>query len=1227
MSVVTSKPASPFKGLAAFEDSELDALFFFGRDREREVLAANLLASRLTILYGESGVGKTSLLRAAVVRDLRAAAPDAYVVVLGSWSEPVDPEVIEEVREATEAYVILDQFEEYFLYLGADGRRTLLDELPDLLYDSRANVLISLREDSLARLDALTARIPNIFGNHIRLDHLDRVEAHAAILGPIQRWNELTGDEIEIEPALVDAVVDEVAVEGRGRDRSRVEAPYLQLVLERIWDAENAMGSDRLRLRTLRGLGGARTIVRDHLEHALAALTPTEQEVAARMFGQLVTPSGTKIAHRAPDLAEYADVPEGVLRGVLATLTHDRIVHSVDGSDRYEIFHDVLAEPILGWRRERQSRAALAVAARRHRRLAMVAGASIALAAAMAGLAVYAFSQRSEASHQRHVALAQTEVALAQQRIAEQQSAQATKARAVAIRQRRKADAARAAAISSAARARASAARARASEAEARASEGRAKQSAAAATAALHQAERSKRFAITQENNARRQEVIARAGQLVATAEADLTLDPVKSVRAAVAASALESSGRVENAMRDALLAARARAIFPGGGGPVVSATFNPDGSLVALGAQSGLVRLYSVTSHTLVHELHTASSVDVVRFSPDGTLLAVGTKTHGLLLYDVRTGTVARTLAHTGAVLDASFAGPYLVTGSSDSQTRVWDPATGELVHALAGASAAAQLAVSPDDALVGVLARGQSVAHVYDIASGSEVAAVQQPGEVTSLAFSPNGAYLVTTGRRNGFVWDTKTWALLHTLTGHSAAIDDVAFTASGLVLTASIDASARLWDPATGESLFTMIGQHQQKILAVAASPTTGAPVTASGDATARIWYPLGAVPILLAGHTEAVTGVEFAPSGSLLLTWSVDGTARLWDTRIAQLQTVGTHAASVTGVSFDPRGKVVLSAGADGTAKLWRGSTATTLAHGGAVVRARFVGGGAQVLTAGDDGAAKLWRTADGALLHTYEHGAPVAAALPIGDGILTAGSDGMLKSWTTKGVLRWTVQQGASITSADVSPDGGTIAAGSIDGTVRLWGRDGRALATLVGEAGPVDSVTFSPSGALVATAGADDRTFVWDVATGKLRYAVGGHPLGVTTVAFSPDGKTFATAGVDGDVRLWSSTDGRQLHRLGFHVSTVSQVSFSPDGRWVVSAGPTAAGIWQVSTGNLVYALRGAKGTLSSAAFAPDSRRIVVGDAGGGITTFDCVVCGKTAGLRAQARALLAGLK
>jgi hypothetical protein len=61
-------PASPYKGLSPFDDSPLDALLFFGRSRETEIVAANVLASRLTVLYGPSGVGKSSLLRAGCAR-------------------------------------------------------------------------------------------------------------------------------------------------------------------------------------------------------------------------------------------------------------------------------------------------------------------------------------------------------------------------------------------------------------------------------------------------------------------------------------------------------------------------------------------------------------------------------------------------------------------------------------------------------------------------------------------------------------------------------------------------------------------------------------------------------------------------------------------------------------------------------------------------------------------------------------------------------------------------------------------------------------------------------------------------------------------------------------------------------------------------------------------------------------------------------------------------------
>ena len=71
-----------------------------------------------------------------------------------------------------------------------------------------------------------------------------------------------------------------------------------------------------------------------------------------------MTPSGTKIAHGAGDLAEYASVDEQRLLPVLATLGRERIVRTVDGAGsnatRYEIFHDVLGEAVLAWRREQE---------------------------------------------------------------------------------------------------------------------------------------------------------------------------------------------------------------------------------------------------------------------------------------------------------------------------------------------------------------------------------------------------------------------------------------------------------------------------------------------------------------------------------------------------------------------------------------------------------------------------------------------------------------------------------------------------------------------------------------------------------------------------------------------------------------------------------------------------------------------------------------------------------
>ena len=458
--VIATKPRSPYKGLVPFGDSKLDALLFFGREREGQIIGANVLAARLTVLYGPSGVGKTSVLRAGVAYRLRELAlgnieqrghPEFAVVVFDAWSDEPISGIRQAVREelsglfgsallderegesladtlgrwtdalACDVLLVLDQAEEYFLYHSEESG--FADELPELVTRPglRVRVLLSLRDDALAKLDRFKGRIPSLFANYLRLDHLDRRSARDAIVKPVERFNDAEkGEPVEIEPALIEAVLTQTAAGkvdlsegGRGlgpgeTDESRIEAPYLQLVMERVWEEEGAQGSRVLRAETLERLGGAQAIARTHLRRAVEGLSSAERDVAADVFRFLVTPSGTKIAHGVGDLAEYATVDAARLLPVLHTLGRERIIRPVNGGEaeeaRYEIFHDVLAEAVLAWRTRHDAGGGhyprAEAARRRHRRLAWLAAVALLALAAMTALAAYAFSQRGEAQEQ-----------------------------------------------------------------------------------------------------------------------------------------------------------------------------------------------------------------------------------------------------------------------------------------------------------------------------------------------------------------------------------------------------------------------------------------------------------------------------------------------------------------------------------------------------------------------------------------------------------------------------------------------------------------------------------------------------------------------------------------------------------------------------------------------------------------------------------------------------------
>ena len=192
----------PYVGLQPF--TEEDRAYFFGREREIRFVGANLYAAKLTVLYGESGVGKSSVLMAGVVPELRAEAahrrrdlsrlaaarcavdPQGRVAHAGDEAAgkplgldagtPLD-DLLAAAGKAIggTTLVLMDQFEEYFLYYPAGGAGDEFDaELARAVNrrDVNAGFVLSIREDSLSKLDRFRARIPTVLANPLRIRHL-----------------------------------------------------------------------------------------------------------------------------------------------------------------------------------------------------------------------------------------------------------------------------------------------------------------------------------------------------------------------------------------------------------------------------------------------------------------------------------------------------------------------------------------------------------------------------------------------------------------------------------------------------------------------------------------------------------------------------------------------------------------------------------------------------------------------------------------------------------------------------------------------------------------------------------------------------------------------------------------------------------------------------------------------------------------------------------------------
>ncbi|MBD2194625.1 MULTISPECIES: WD40 domain-containing protein [Calothrix] len=615
--------------------------------------------------------------------------------------------------------------------------------------------------------------------------------------------------------------------------------------------------------------------------------------------------------------------------------------------------------------------------------------------------------------------------------------------------------------------------------------------------------------------------------------------------------------------------------------GGVLSATFSPDGKLLATSIDHEIC-LWSVTNiKQIVTYMGHTSWVQSLAFSPDGNILASGSNDQTVRLWNIHTGQCLKTLrGHTSWVQSLAFSpdGNILASGGKDQIVKLWRIDTGECLQTLSGHSNRVIFIAFTANGETLVSGSEDQTVRVWDVLTGECLRVLKIPiNWVLAIALSPDGQTLATGSDRTTVkFWDLVSGDCISTIPDYQSHVWTVAFSSDGKTLvTGSEDTTVKVWDVATGKCLQTLSedgdlstgDRPASRIWLVALHPDNQTLLSINENQTIRLWdINSGKCLRTVHGYINWILSVTFSPDGQMLACSSQDQYVRLWDVNTGKcLRTLKGHTNLVSSVTFAGKhlndfaiNRIIVSS-ADREKQRQRPILATS----------------------SDDTTIKLWDVNTGDCLQTlwghdsWVHSISFSPDIQI---LASASRDQTVKlwDWYTGECLLTLTEHIGEVKTVNFSPCGKFLASGSHDNTVKLWDvNTGMCLQTFSGHSDWVLAVAFAENAEIIASASGDQTIRLWDVNTKQCLQTLSGHTYRVRTIAFSPDGKILASGSDDRTVKLWDMHTGSPIKTFSGHLKAVRSICFSPNSSVLVSSSEDETmKLWDIETGECIKTIR-----------------------------------------------------